>query len=42
MSGVIVVPDRMPIGKAIEKLIFVISRRFENEWENNVSYLRIK
>lgn len=37
MSGVIVVPDKMPIGAAIDELELIILGRFENEWENNVT-----
>ncbi|MGI8640007.1 MAG: DUF5615 family PIN-like protein [Pyrinomonadaceae bacterium] len=37
MSGVIVVSDQIPIGKAIEDLELVILGNFENEWRNNVT-----
>lgn len=37
MSGVIVVDDLMPIGRAIEDLEIIIQCRFKNEWENNVT-----
>ena len=37
MSGVIVVSNQMPIGKAINELELVIFGNFENEWENNVT-----
>lgn len=37
MSGVIVVDDQMPIGKAIEDLEIVVFCNLENEWENNVT-----
>lgn len=39
MSGVIVVPEHMPIGQAIDELELIILGRFENEWENNVTRL---
>jgi hypothetical protein len=41
MSGVIVVPDRMPIANAMRELVIIIVCKFENEWENEVSYLPI-
>ncbi|MEO7674235.1 MAG: DUF5615 family PIN-like protein [Pyrinomonadaceae bacterium] len=41
MSGVIVVPDQTPIGKAIEDLVTVITCNFDNEWENNITRIPI-
>lgn len=37
MSGVVVIDDLMPIGKAIDDLELIILGNFENEWENNVT-----
>lgn len=41
MSGVIVVPDQIPIGKAIDDLEIAIICKFDNEWENNITRLPI-
>lgn len=41
MRGVIVVPDQMPIGRAIGDLVIVITCKFDNEWENNITRIPI-
>ncbi len=37
MSGVIVVSDQTPIGRAIEDLELIILGKFENEWESTIT-----
>ncbi len=37
MSGVIVVSDQTPIGRAIEDLEVIILGKFENEWESTIT-----
>lgn len=37
MTGVIIVPSQTPIGQAIDDLVIVITCKFENEWENNIT-----
>lgn len=39
ISGVVIVPQEMPIGKAIDDLEIIITCSVENEWENIVRYL---
>lgn len=39
MSGVIEVPDDLPIGTAIEDLLLLAEYSDRNEWENQVLYL---
>ena len=41
MTGVIVVPDQTPIGKAIDDLVVAIECKFDDEWENNVTRIPI-
>lgn len=41
MSGVIVVPDQIPIGRAIDDLEIAIICKFESEWENNITRIPI-
>ena len=41
MSGVIVIPTRTPIGRAIEELETIIICKFDNEWENNITRIPI-
>ena len=37
MSGVIVVSDQTPIGRAIDDLELIILGKFENEWESTIT-----
>ena len=39
MSGLIVVPDQMPIGPAIEDLLVIAECTESEEWENRIEYL---
>ena len=39
MPGMVVVPDTMPIGRAIEELALLIGGIFDDEWANWVRYL---
>ena len=39
MSGVIIVSDQISIGQAIEDLETIIFCKFDNEWENSISYI---
>ncbi len=39
MSGVIIVPQEMPIGKAIDDLEIIVTCSLEDEWENVIRYL---
>ena len=40
--GVIVVPQSMPIGQAIDELVTIIACSAANEWENQVTHLPLK
>ena len=39
MPGMVVVPDMMPIGRAIEELWLLIGTIFDAEWADQVRYL---
>ena len=39
MPGMVVVPDTMPIGRAIEELALLIGGIFDDEWADWVRYL---
>ena len=39
MPGMVVVPETMPIGQAIEKLALLIGGSFDDEWDNLVRHL---
>jgi hypothetical protein len=39
MPGVFIMPDRMPIGQAIEEILFLSLDVDENEWANQVLFL---
>ena len=39
MPGVVVVPEHLPIGPAIEDLVTLIECSFEGEWERRVIFL---
>ena len=41
MSGIIAIPDDLPIGQAIEQLHIVVECLEENELENQVLYLPV-
>jgi hypothetical protein len=41
MPGLIVVPNRMAIGQAIDELIFLARESVSNEWEGHVTWLPI-
>lgn len=41
ISGVIVVSDQTPIGKAIDDLELIIIGKFENEWENTITRITL-
>ena len=42
MPGVVIVPEAMPIGPAIEDLLTLSEASFEREWENQVIYLPLR
>jgi len=39
MSGLIIVPQEIPIGKAIDDLEIIVTCSLEDEWENVIHYL---
>jgi hypothetical protein len=39
MPGVIIVPDQLQIGRAVEELSTLIGASFDNEWEGQVVFL---
>ena len=39
MPGMVVVPDMMPIGRAIEELLLLIGTISDDEWADQVRYL---
>lgn len=39
MPGVIIVPDRMPIGQAIEEVLFLTRDVAPDEWNGQVVFL---
>ena len=39
MSGVFIVPDRMPIGQAIDEILFLSLDAEPDEWKDQVLYL---
>jgi hypothetical protein len=41
MSGVVVVPDSLPIGSAIDELELLIHCRFDHEWEDSITRLPV-
>lgn len=41
MCGVIVIPDQIQIGIAIDDLVIALSCKFDNEWENNITRIPI-
>ena len=42
MPGVVEVPDRLPAGRAIDDLIYLIECSFDHEWEGQVRFLPIR
>lgn len=42
MPGVVLVPDTLPVGRAIEDLILMIGGSLEHEWENQVRHLPLR
>jgi hypothetical protein len=41
MPGVFIVPDRMPIGQAIDEILFLSSEVEADEWKNQVLFLPV-
>ena len=39
MPGVFIVPDRMPIGQAIDEILFLSLDADADEWKDQVLYL---
>lgn len=39
LPGVFIVPDKMPIGEAVEELVLIIACSDAGEWENRVVHL---
>jgi hypothetical protein len=39
MPGVFIVPDRMPMGQAIEELLFLVTDAEPGEWKDQVLFL---
>jgi len=42
LPGVVLVPDMLPVGRAIEDLILMIGSSLEHEWENQVRHLPLR
>ena len=42
MSGVIAIPQELPIGEAIEELSTLIECSLENEWKAQVVFIPLK
>ncbi len=42
MPGVVEVPDRLPVGRAIDDLVYLIGCSLDHEWENQVRFLPIR
>jgi hypothetical protein len=39
LPGLIIVPEQMPIGEAIQDLLIIIECSVPEEWENRIGYL---
>ena len=42
LPGVVLVPDTLPVGRAIEDLILMIGGSLDHEWENQVRHLPLR
>jgi len=42
LSGLIVVPTRLPVNQAIEDLLLITTCSLEGEWENKVQFLPLR
>ena len=42
MPGIVLVPDTLPVGQAIEDLILMIGGSLDHEWENQVRHLPLR
>lgn len=39
ISGIIAVPQELPIGEAIEEISMLIEYSFEDKWENQIVFI---